>query len=146
MLLSTGLSTPLDLIPEDSIQNAHFVCALGANLEVAGIAFPSARFYRDRSNFLRLWTALYLRLASSPWPQMDSGLHAGHRSMRLQQLFYLQRHLRALQVRVSELNAGIFRLAAMYGNVQNCPTTASVHWLIMPKPYRRGAKRGVPPV
>lgn len=125
------------------INSNSFVASLRGNLELAGIALPVHLTYRT-GQFSSGFDNPFVRFGVSPsykWAR----LHLGHRSMQFSN--YSLNGITFLGAGL-ELNPGIFRLSAMYGNIQtpNYNLDSLAYYAHLVRDYKRkahGIKIGV---
>ena len=125
------------------VNSNAFVASLRGNLEVAGIAFPLHLTYRT-GQFSSGFDNPFIRFGISPYYKWIR-LHVGHRSMQFSN--YSLNGITFLGAGL-ELNPGIFRLAAMYGNIQtpNYNLDSLAYYANLIRDYKRkahGVKIGI---
>lgn len=125
------------------VNSNAFVASLRGNLEVAGIAFPLHLTYRT-GQFSSGFDNPFIRFGISPYYKWLR-LHVGHRSMQFSN--YSLNGITFLGAGL-ELNPGIFRLAAMYGNIQtpNYNLDSLAYYANLIRDYKRtahGVKIGI---
>ena len=125
------------------INSNAFVASLRGNLEFAGISLPMHLTYRT-GQFSSGFDNPFVRFGVSPYYKWIR-VHIGHRSMQFSN--YSLNGITFLGAGV-ELNPGMFRLSAMYGNIQtpNYNLDSLAYYANLIRDYKRkahGVKIGI---